>query len=94
MPDNEEIQRFALGADRLLNRATPDQLKEAVELLAFKYSYFVHRYGEMCLNDLQALAKTDPLGPEMQAIHLESDRTIVSALSTLMGIGNEEPTRH
>lgn len=94
MTDNEEIQNIDLAAEMLLNRATHDQLVEVIELLAFKYSYFVHRYGMMKMDDLQVLANNDPLGAEMQAIHLESKRAIVSALSTLMGIGKGETTRH
>jgi len=94
MTESEESQRLALGADLLLHRATPEQLREAVEFLAFKYSYFVQRYGALNMEDLQTLATTDPLDTEMQAIHLESRRAIVSALSTLMGINTAEPTWH
>ena len=94
MTESEESQRLALGADLLLHRATPEQLREAVEFLAFKYSYFVRSYGALTMDDLQTLAATDPLGAEMEAIHLESRRAIVSGLSALMVINPAEPTWH
>ena len=94
MTESDESQRLALGADLLLHRATPEQLREAVEFLAFKYSDFVRSYGALTMDDLQTLAATDPLGAEMEAIHLESRRAIVSALSSLMGINPAEPTWH
>ena len=43
---------------------------------------------------LGEFGKNLSIHPEMQAIHLESRRAIVSALSTLMGINPEEPTWH
>ena len=89
MDNSLEYQRFARGAELLLTWATREQLTDAVKLLAFKYSCLEHCHGELLVDDIEERVNTDPRSTEMRAIHLGSKRTIVSALSTLMGIDEE-----
>ncbi len=88
--NNEEKRRLTQRARNLQNQATREQLIAALNLLAYKSSYYALRHGEVDGDDLVALESASPFDPERQTLALESKRSIVSALSIAMDLPNDD----
>jgi len=46
LESNDEFRQYILVAEALLEQATPDQLVDALKLLAINFGYLTQRHGD------------------------------------------------
>ena len=96
MEDIEDITAYARLADELIEKATKDQLADAVRLLALNIGYYHEKHGDVPQEVLVGMVRADTLSDESKRLLLHGMQNLVSALAEVMGVaenGAEDP-RH
>ena len=90
MTSPDDFTAYARLADELIEKATKDQLADAVRLLALNIGYYHERYGDVPQEGLLKMVRAETLDEDGKRLLLHGMQNLVSALAEVMGFDYEE----
>jgi len=94
--NDDHFQAHLLLAETLIHQATPDQVMDALKLLAIFVGYYQSRHGEVPADLIERLTRPEAIDDEARMLVMTGMRTLVAALAETMGLDDDllPPTRH
>ena len=86
MTSPNDFTPYANLADELIEKATKDQLADAVRLLALNIGYYHERYGDVPQDTLLKMVRAETLDEDGKRLLLHGMQNLVSALAEVMGL--------
>jgi len=90
MTSPDDFTAYARLADELIEKATKDQLADAVRLLALNIGYYHERYGDVPQEELLKMVRAETLDEDGKRLLLHGMQNLVSVLAEVMGFDYEE----
>jgi len=90
MTSPNDFAPYAHLADELIEKATKDQLADAVRLLALNIGYYHERYGDVPQEELLKMVRAETLDEDGKRLLLHGMQNLVSVLAEVMGFDYEE----
>ena len=95
MEETADFAAYSRLADELIGKATKEQVADVARLLALNIGYYHEKYGNVPQEILVGMVRAETLSDESKQLLLHGMQNLVSALSEVMGVGEDgEEARH
>jgi len=89
MPAPDDLPAYARLADRLIDRATREQLADVAKLLAINIGWYQRKYADVPHETLLKMVKAESLDEETLTLLSSGLENLVSALLEVTGLTEE-----
>lgn len=86
--------QHVVAAEGLLERASRDQLIEALKMLSLYFGYVSQRFGDIPDDELLQMTTAAPFSEETQAMVMAGMRKLVGLMTNVLNRGIADETRH
>jgi hypothetical protein len=91
MDELEALAQYYRLADKLIEKASKDDLAECAKMLALNSAHYASRYGELPMEGAYDFLNAEVLTPEQVKLVAEGLRTFVGMLGNVLRGFDEQP---
>lgn len=94
MEADDEFRNHILVAETLLEKATREQLIEALKMLSLNFGYLAQRYGDVPHADLVRMTTANTLTADTRELVIAGMGNLIGVLGHVTAAGDDDGTRH